>query len=188
MPLASPIAVSNISFVGNVVTVTTATAHNLVPNQGFSLTTVVPVAYNINSTVATTPLTTTFTFFLLNPPTYVSGGSMLPAKETVMLSAATPSAGLTFIRYLLWLTKATPVFSAGAVSQWFGTSAQENAALVSGNTIEVSRSFTFPSTSTKTEIQAAIQADFVVQQAALVAAIQPGVYFGVYYDGTGWSA
>jgi hypothetical protein len=113
---------------------------------------------------------------------------MLPAKETVMLNASTPSAGQIAIRYLLWLTTVTPVFSAGAISQWVGASAQENAALITGNTIEMGRSFNFPATSTKTEIQAAMQSDFVAQQAALVASIQPGVYYGVYYDGTGWSA
>jgi hypothetical protein len=192
MPLASPIAVSSITFLGNVVTVNTATNHNLAVNQGFSLTTVIPVAYNVNSTVATTPLATSFTFFLQSPPTYVSGGSMLPAKETIMLNAAGPQvggqAGQIFIRYLLWLTTVTPVFSAGVVSSWFGASAQENAALVTGNTIEMPRSFSFPSSTSKANIQSAIQADFVAQQAALVAAIQPGLYFGVYYDGTGWSA
>jgi len=185
MPLASPIAVSTITHSGNVVTVTTSAAHNLVANQGFSLTSVVPTSFNVNCTVASVPSSTTFTFNQTAPATYTSGGSLLPAKECIILSVTVPQAGQFNIRYLLWLTTVSPI--AGGTSAWTGASAQENAALTAGTTIEVQRSVTFPSTSTQTEIITSMAADFAAQQAALAGSVQPGTYYGIYFDGTGWS-
>ncbi len=187
MAVSAGVSVSNITSSGSTVTVTTSTAHGLAVNQGFSLTGVTPTGLNINSTVATVPSSTTFTFTLVSPPAYTSGGNVKPAKEVIVLAISTNQPGVTTIQYVVWLTTLYPVMRTGATSQWSGASVQENAALTAGTTIENSLSESFPSTFTEAQIETFLAASFASRQAAASAAAQPGQFYGFYFDGTGWS-
>jgi hypothetical protein len=158
-----------------------------VANQGFSLTGVSPAGFNINGVVITAPTPTTFTFSLASPPSYVSGGNVKPAKEAVVLNVNTAVPGAIQVQYVLWLTTLFPVAVTGGTSQWKGAAVQENAAIAAGSTIEVPRSHLFPNTFSEASIEAFMAADFASQQAALASSTQPGQFYGVYFDGTGWS-
>jgi hypothetical protein len=132
---------------------------------------------------------TVFTFNLVVPDSTTStGGTVNPAKEIIILQTNPFGANSTVtVRYLLWLTTVTPV-PGTSTSSWTGASLQENAALVNGTTVELSRSVTLSATVTKAQLEAAIQSDFTAQQAAFAAAPAPGAFYGVIYDGTGWSS
>lgn len=187
MSVSAGVSVSNITSAGSTVTVSTTTAHGLAVNQGFSLTGVTPTTLNINATVATVPNSTSFTFTMTSPPTYTSGGNVKPAKEVIVLMINTTQPGAIQVQYALWLTTLYPVAKTNAVSVWSGASTQENAALAAGTTIEVVRSDSFPSTFVEASIEAFMASDYGATQAALAASTQPGQFYGVYYDGTGWS-
>ena len=189
MPLSTPVAVTSCSSSGGVVTVTCSAAHGLAQNQGFSLQNTSNPTYNINGTVLSVTSSTVFTFSLaVSDGTTSTGGTVNPAKEIIILQTNPFGANSTItVRYLLWLTTVTP--SPGtATSQWSGASTAENAALVIGTTVELSRSISLSSTVTKAQLEAAISQDFTAQQAAFAAAPAPGAFYGVVYDGTGWSS
>ncbi len=188
MATAASVAISAIQRTNNVVTVTTAAAHGLAAGQGFSLSGVADNSFNLNGTVLAVPSATTFTFNQSGANASSTGGNVLPAKEVIVLEISETSQSEITIRYLLWLTTTVPVARPSATSQWSGASASEIAAIAAGTTIEQVRSKTFPGTLTKAQIQAILAADFAAQQAQLAAVTQPGQFYGVYFDGTGWSA
>jgi hypothetical protein len=189
MPLATPVAVTSCSSLSNVVTVTCSAAHGLAANQGFSLQNTTNPTYNLNGTVAGISSTTVFTFNLTVPDgTSSTGGTSQPAKEIVILNTNPFGANNTItVRYLLWLTTVNPV-AGTSTSAWNGASIQENQAIASGTTVEISRSISLSATITKAQLEAAVALDFAAQQAAFVAAPAPGAFYGVVYDGTGWSS
>jgi hypothetical protein len=187
MGVSAGVSVSTITSVGSTVTVNTGAAHGLAVNQGFSLTGINPSTLNVNSTVATVSNSTSFTFTMSSPPAYVSGGNAKPAKEAVVLTINTTQPGAILVQYVLWLTTLSPVAKTNATSSWTGASTQENAALAAGTTIEFLRSDSFPSTFSEASIEAFMAADFAATQSALAASTQPGQFYGIYYDGTGWS-
>jgi len=191
MALATPIIVTGVSVTGGVALVTTATVHGLVINQGFSLQGGTNRVCNLNNTVATVPTTTTFTFNLNTPDTSSTGGTVSPAKEIIILDTNSfQTTNTIVVRYLLWLTTTTPKPSSpnSPTSLWSGASGQENAAILAGTTVEILRTTTLSSTITKAQLEAAIQNDFTTTQAAFSAAPAPGIFYGVAYDGTGWSS
>jgi len=191
MALATPIIVTGVSITGGVALVTTATAHGLVVNQGFSLQGGTNRVCNLNNTVATVPTTTTFTFSLNTPDTSSTGGTVSPAKEIIILDTNSfQTTNTIVVRYLLWLTTTTPKPSSpnSPTSLWSGASGQENAAILAGTTVEILRTTTLSSIITKAQLEAAIQNDFTATQAAFSMAPAPGIFYGVAYDGTGWSS
>jgi hypothetical protein len=188
MAQASAVVVSSIAISGNIVTVTTATPHGLAQNQGFSLTGISPVGLNQNNTVSTAPTSTTFTFNMANAPAYVSGGSVIAAKQVVVLAVNTSTPGQIQITYVLWLTTTSPVARALATSSWTGASTQENAAIAAGTTIEVNKAHMLPVALGKVALELLLATDFASSQAAQASSTQPGQFYGVYFDGTGWSA
>ena len=191
MSLATPIMVVSISITGNVALVTTATAHGLVVNQGFSLQGNSNPVCNLNGTVASIPLTTTFTFNLNVSNQSGTGGTVSPAKEIIILDTNSfQTINTIVVRYLLWLTTTTPKPGSpnSPTSLWSGASGQENAAILAGTTVEILRTTTLSSTITKAQLEAAIQNDFTTAQAAFAASPAPGIFYGVAYDGTGWSS
>jgi hypothetical protein len=189
MPLSTPVAVTSCASLSGVVTVTCSAAHGLVQNQGFSLQNTTNPTFNLNGTVASVTSSTVFTFNLAVPDATTStGGTVNPAKEIIILGVNPFQANNTItVRYLLWLTTVTP-FPATATSQWSGASTAENTAIVLGTTVELARSISLSSTVTKAQLEAAISQDFTAQQAAFAAAPAPGAFYGVIYDGTGWSS
>lgn len=188
MSLATPVAVSSIASVSGVVTVTTSAAHGLVANQGFSLQNVLNPIFNLNGTVLSVTSTTVFKFNLSIADTSSSGGTVGPAKEIIILTTDPFLSNSTIsVNYLLWLTTSTPS-AVSTLSAWKGASTQENSAILNGTTVELSRSVTFSTTITKAQLEAAIQQDFATQQAAFSAVPPPGAFYGVCFDGIGWSS
>ena len=188
MATAAAVSISAISRTNNVVTVVTSAAHGLAASQGFSISGVADNSLNINGTVASVASTTSFTFSQAGANASSSGGSVLPAKEAIILEISTGQPQAIEVRYALWLTTLIPVARPGVVSLWTGASAAENAAIAAGTTIEVVRGRDFPSTLTKAQIQGFLQAEFSAQQQYLQGQVQPGQFYGVFFDGTGWSA
>ncbi len=188
MPTAPPVAVSTAVRTANVVTVTTAAPHGLIAGQGCALRNVTDPSFNGNFTLASAPTTTTFTFSQPSVNASSSGGSVLPAKQILLLEVSQGRDGHKSIRYLLWLTITIPVVRPiSTTSAWPGASAEENAALVAGTTVERQKLEEFPNTLTKVEVQSFLQKDYTAEQNALSAATQPGAFFGIFFDGTGWS-
>jgi hypothetical protein len=189
MPLATPVAVTSCSSSGGVVTVTCSAAHGLSANQGFSLQNTSNPSFNLNTTVASVTSSTVFTFNLTIPDgTTSTGGTSNPAKEIIILNVNPFGSNSTItVKYLLWLTTVNPV-AGTQTSAWVGASIAENQAIASGTTVELSRSINVSATITKAQLEAAISSDFTAQQAAFAAVPAPGAFFGVCYDGTGWSS
>jgi hypothetical protein len=188
---AAAVAASSVARTANVTTVVTATAHGLVAGQGFALSGVSNATFNGNGTIATVPTTTSFTFAQTgaNVATSALGGSVLPARQIIILEVADGDPGQLRIRYALWLTTATPVVQPSTTtSVWSGVSAAENAAIVAGTTVEKVKTDQFPKTFAKVDIQAFLAKDYAAEQQQLASTTQPGTFFGVFFDGTGWSA
>lgn len=184
---ASPIAISGISIAGNTLTVTTSAAHGLSATlpSGFCISGSSAGADNVCGVVLSTPLTTSFTFTLSGGAACSSScGTVLPAKRVIWLTTQTVSGGYQ-VNYLLWVV--TPSGVPGKGSAWSGASASENAALNSGTFIEVPRSQFFPLGTSLANAEAQLQNDWIAQQNALTASVQPGQFFGNFLDSAGWT-
>jgi hypothetical protein len=117
-----------------------------------------------------------------------TGGTVNPAKEIIILDTNPFAAnGTISVRYLLWLTTVSPKPGL-TTSQWQNASIQENAVIIAGTTVELLRTITVSATITKAQLEAAIALDFAAQQTVFAAAPAPGAFYGVIYDGTGWSS
>lgn len=177
---AASVAVQTIAVAGSTVTVN-STAHGLSVNQGFCLT----AASGLCNVVATaTANAFTFTASAISACAS-SCGTVTAAKRAIWLSTQTASGGYQ-VNYVLWLTTTSPVTSAGTSSYTSATS-QEKAALAAGNFIELARAQFFPLSTTLANAEAQLQNDYVAQQSQLAASVQPGQFFGNFYDGTGWT-
>ena len=73
--LTKSVSLTNVSGNGTSITYTTSKAHNLKVGDSVTVTGVNPVNYNITGTVATVPLSTTFTLLSNQIGSYISGGS-----------------------------------------------------------------------------------------------------------------
>ena len=105
------------------------------------------------------------------------------AKQIIILNVSTQSQnGLIGVRYLLWLTTASPVVIPGGASQWLGASAAENAAIAAGTTIEEGYSLQLPFNLSKVQLEALLNLHYTARQNEFTAQPQPGVVFGVFYD------
>lgn len=190
MALATPVNVSSVSRAAatGIVTVVTASAHGLAVNQGFSVQGTSDASVNVNDVVDTVPNATTFTYKtnVLTSLSLGAGGTCRPARRIVVLSTISREGNRVEASYLLWLTTRTPVVG-NASSAWPGASAQELAALASGRTIEVARSWTYPSTLPLAQVQTVLEAEHASAQAYLAALTpQPWQYYGTSNDGFGW--
>lgn len=184
---ASPVAISTIAFASGVVTVNTSTAHGLLASlpSAFCISGSSTSADNVCGVVTTAPTSTQFTFALASGATCASScGTVLPAKRAIWLVTSTVQGGYQ-VNYVLWLATTQPV--AGRVSAWSGASTSENNALSSGSLIEVNRTIFFALGTTLAAAEAAIQQDWIAQQNALAASVQPGAFFGNFFDGSGWT-
>jgi|ERR1041385_446406 hypothetical protein len=170
--------VNTMSTAGSTVTVTTATAHGLVVNQGFCLGT------SICAVVLTVPTSTTLTF---NGNQSCSGTcpTIQAAKQIIVLQTTQPSPFKWNVGVAFWLTTAqgVPVSRSNA---WPGTSTAESNALGAGSFIELVRTYTFSTSLPMATVKAILQSDYNAEQATISQSIQPGQFFGVYFNGT-WS-
>ena len=184
---ASGVAVSGISVAGSTLTVTTSAAHGLSATlpSAFCISGSSVAADNVCGVALSTPLTTSFTFTLASGAACASScGTVRPAKRTVWLQTQTVQGGYQ-VNYLLWIATTNGV--AGKSSSWSGASSAENNLLGSGGLIEIPRSQFFPLGTTLANAEAQMQNDWAAEQSQLSASVQPGQFFGNFYDGTGWT-
>lgn len=184
---ASPVAISGVTVSGTTLTVTTAAPHGLSATlpSGFCISGSSVTVDNVCGVVLTAPTGTTLTFILSGGAVCsASCGTLLPMKRVVWLVTATVPGGFQ-VSYLLWLaTTNTPI--AGKTSVWLGASTAENNALVLGSFIEVQRAQFFPLGTTLANAEAQFVNDWTAQQNQLTGSVQPGAFFGNFFDGTGW--
>lgn len=181
---ATAVSLSAVSRAANVVTVTCSAACNIAAGKGFSISGVTDASFNTNGT-AVTGSGTSFTFNQTGVTASSSGGSVLPAKQVVVLIVSSVP-NFTNVSAICWLsTTAGIVVSNG--SNWTGASASENNAIKAGTTLEQSLSVSYPSTYSAAQIQSDLQARCNGLQATLAAGVQPGSFYGGFYDGAGWS-
>jgi hypothetical protein len=186
--VATPVSVSSVAVSGNTLTVTTSAAHGLSATlpSGFCMTGSSVSADNVCGVVLTIPTGTTFTFTLVGGVVCsASCGSVAPAKRAIWLQTATVSGGYQ-VTYLLWLTTTSPVAGAAKTSAWPNASAVEVNAVVAGLLIEVQRTQFFPLGTSLANAEAFIVNDWTTQQNALAASVQPGTFYGNFFDGVGW--
>ncbi|HLZ92937.1 MAG TPA: hypothetical protein VKQ28_14585, partial [Candidatus Acidoferrum sp.] len=130
---ATPVAITGVTVAGNILTVTTLSAHGLSATlpSGFCIAGSSASADNVCGVVASVPTSTTFTFTLAGGAACAATcGTAAPAKRVIWLQTATVSGGYQ-VSYLLWLTTTVPL--AGRASSWSGASAAENNALSAGS-------------------------------------------------------
>jgi hypothetical protein len=184
---ASPVSISSIAVAGSIVTVTTSAAHNLSASlpSGFCISGSSSNTDNGCGVVLTAPTGTTFTFTLSGAATCAAScGTVLPAKRVIWLNTYQVSGGYS-VNYVLWIATTSGV--AGKASVWSGASSSENAALNSGQWIEVSRPAQFfPLGTTLASAETQLALDWVSQQSLQTGSVQPGQFYGDFYDGTGW--
>jgi hypothetical protein len=186
--VATPISVSGVAVAGSTLTVTTATAHGLSATlpSGFCMSGSSVSADNVCGVVLTAPTATTFTFTLAaGAPCVAACGSILPAKRAIWLQTTTVSGGYQ-VTYLLWLTTISPVAGAAKASGWPNASPLEVSAVLAGSIIEVERSQFFPLGTSLANAEAFIVNDWTTQQNTLAASVQPGTFYGNFFDGVGW--
>lgn len=110
------------------------------------------------------------------------------AKEIIVLEVKSTTPDVLQIRYLLWLTTPKPI-PTSAGSQWSGANASEISAIQAGTTIEEQFVQNFPQSFGTANIKAFLNAHWNDRQNYLNSIIQPGQYYGVFYDSsTLWSA
>jgi hypothetical protein len=178
---ATAVTVSSTAVNGATVTVTTATAHGLSANQGFCNHT----ASSPYCGVVVTATTNSFTFTQSGAVACSSScGSVVPAKKIIWLTTQTVNGGYQ-VNYVLWLTTQQPVAISGGTSIWKQAAAEENAAIAAGNFIEIQRNQFFPLNTTLANAQAQMVNDYNAQQSVLASSVQPGQFYGDYFD-TGW--
>ena len=176
---ASPVSVSTITVAGNTVTVN-ATAHGLSQNQGFCLSAPAGVCNVVASTAANS-----FTFTATGVAACGSScGTVSPAKKVIWLQTATIQGGYN-VSYVLWLTTTLPVAGPGT-SAYSGATSAEKAAINLGNFIELPRVQFFPFGTTLANAEAQLQNDYSAEQSNLASSVQPGQFFGNFFD-TGWT-
>lgn len=176
---ASPVSVSTITVAGPTVTVN-ATAHGLAQNQGFCLSAPAGVC-NVVATSAANSFTFTATGIAACGS---SCGTVAPAKKVIWLATSTVNGGYQ-VNYILWLTTTSPV--ATTIQSLFkNASVAENTAITAGNFIEVPRSEFFPIGTTLANAELVLQNDYTQQQQALAGSVQPGQFYGNFFD-TGWT-
>lgn len=182
---ASPVSISAVSRASNIVTVTCSAACGIVPNQGFSISGVTDTTFNVNGT-AVTGSGTSFTFNQTGSNSSSSGGSVLPAKQVIVLQTI-PSPNFIGVQALCWNTTISGL-PTSLNSSWPGASTAENNAIKAGATIESSLNpAPYPSTYSKAQIQSDLQARCSAMQSTLSSGVAPAAFYGGFYDGTGWS-
>jgi hypothetical protein len=186
---ATPVAISTLSRTAGVVTLSTgATPHNLIANQGFSINGVtLDATFNFNGVVLTVPDTTHITYNQAGNNSSIGvGGTIVAAKEVIVLSTNTTAPNLN-VSVLFWLTTTQGVPNTSITSFWSGASTQEIGAIRAGVVVETGINVIYPTTYTKAQIQADLAARWSAAQANLASAVQPGQFYGGFFDGNSWS-
>ena len=112
------------------------------------------------------------------------------SKQCIVLetnSVANP--GVINVRYLLWLTTASPVVNNSRTSAYSLASAGEIAAIQAGTTIEEQYTVQFPSTMPISEMKVYLNRHITSRQNYWNSVPGPASFFQVFFDSvSGWSA
>lgn len=186
---AIPINITSISRTGNVVTVVTATAHGLAMGQAGWLQNVTSdTSFQGIYTVATVPNATTFTFNQAGVnATPVASGSVVPAKEWVVLSLSNNIGGEIDVMLEMWF----PVTSGAELVNGSGSglasnklSGDETQAIAAGRIVVMQKIVPFPTTYSGAQMQSFIDALYTAIFSFRNSTLNSGTYYGYYSDGT----
>lgn len=113
------------------------------------------------------------------------------AKQIIALETNPSDGGYISISTAMWFPvaagKEVPVPTL-TKSAWTGASPAEIQALQAGTMKEEVNTFRFPSSYTAAQIKAELQASYVTRLAYLNSLPFQGQYYGVFFDGSVWSA
>ena len=179
--------ISTITCSAQVVTVT-STAHGIAQYQGFSIQGSSVSTYNLNSTAGTvTTNSLTFTLPAGTPCNgSASGGTIQPAKQIINIaSQPVATSGNISIQYVFWNTTTIPhPLPAGTVSTWSGASAEENAAIVAGTTVESPGSITISAATPALTISNMLTTQYAATQTSFNSGFLS--YSGYWWNGAAW--
>jgi hypothetical protein len=174
---ATPVTVTSITVAGQTVTVN-ATAHGIVVNRGFCLST------QLFCGTAATAAANSFTFTSASVVACASScGTVRPAKQIIALQITPPPNQIA--SGVCWLATTSPV-PATSASAWSGASQEEKNAIGVGTTMEVPIQ-PFPvAGATLASFKAYAQNACAGLQSALDTGIPPAFVLGNFFDGVGW--
>lgn len=112
------------------------------------------------------------------------------AKQIIALETQKFTSGDTLLRFAMWfpIALARQVPRPGAVSEWRDALAADNALLVSGAVLEETRTVVIPVGTGTPAVKGILIAMYNVRAAEIAALPNPNQFYGVFYDGTVWSA
>lgn len=115
----------------------------------------------------------------------------MAAKTIIVLETNTNDGGQVTLRTAMWfpITPGKEVPRPDILkSQWSGASGPEVASLQSGSVLEEVRVMSFPKSFTTAQIKASLVAAYSDRLAYLASLPFVGQYYGLFYDGSVWSA
>jgi len=110
------------------------------------------------------------------------------AKKIIILDVSSPSPQELAIRYIFWIPTPFPVQRPNALSLWNNASTSELDAIRNGNIIEEQFIRNFPSTLGVQAIKDHLTEHYRSRVIYFDSMPRPGQYYGIYFDGTTWSA
>lgn len=186
---ATPVNITSISRTGNVVTVVTAAAHGLAVGQAGWLQNVTSDAsFQGIYTVATVPNATTFTFNQTGAnATPVASGTVVPAKEWVVLSLSNSFGGEIDVNVEMWF----PVTSGNELANGTGSSLVSNKitsdevqAIAAGRIFVVQKVIPFPTSYSGAQMQTFVDMLYSAIVSFRNSTLNSGAFYGYYSDGT----
>lgn len=112
----------------------------------------------------------------------------MAAKQVIVLDL-TDSGGYIRVNTAFWLpVTGTPIARTNAQSAWKAVSSQELADLAAGLFVEEINTFIYPHGTAKAVIQTNLIALYNARVTGLAALAPVNAYYGVFFDGTVWSA
>lgn len=184
------VSISSIAVSGNSATVTTATAHGMVVNQGICLSAPSSMCGVITNVGSATVYTATLSAAISACAS--SCGTSTPAPQAIALSTPVEDQGHTTFTYALWLTS-TQACPGSATSAWKvasgsnGATTPELNAIAAGLFIEKVKTVAFPANYPIVNIETYIQNDYTMEEQALSTNVQPCQYYGFVWDSTAWA-
>lgn len=112
----------------------------------------------------------------------------MAAKRIIVLETIPSDGGFQNVRTALWFPMTSPIPNPNFESAWPGRSQAEIDALRSGTVREEQRTFTFPVGMTGAQIKNALESDWTARNTWISTQSPPGQFYGLFFDGTTWSA
>lgn len=185
--LATPVSVTSVTVSSTTATVTTGSAHGLSAGQGFCDLASSQSADIICSTVATVPSSTTFTYVSSTAVACSSScGTNQPARRFIWANVdAQSDLGEFIVQVCVWLTTATPAPLSGGSSACSSATANENAAIAAGTTVEKVYHILLPGSYALSDANTFMNKFQQSKQSAFANTVQPGAILGHSCDSVG---